>query len=258
MILQEQMTIVSIREVADRIYEMVLEGSLVNEISSPGQFVHIRVNDTYEPLLRRPISIASYERDSRRMTLLFRAEGRGTGLLALTPPGSAVNVLGPLGNGFSPDHSEPGSTALLIGGGIGVPPLYQLSKELTARGVQCIHVLGFQSASAVFYEKEFAALGGTRIVTADGTAGEQGFVTDSLRRDPAEFSVYYTCGPAPMLHAIQAAYPDKPGYLSFEQRMGCGIGACFACVCKTQDSDTRPYVKVCSDGPVFPAGVVAI
>ncbi|WJY28794.1 MULTISPECIES: dihydroorotate dehydrogenase electron transfer subunit [Sporosarcina] len=258
MILQDKMVIRSKRQLADRIMEMELEGELAAEITSPGQFVHIRVTDTYEPLLRRPISIASYDRDRRRMTIIFRAEGRGTQILAEKAVGISVDVLGPLGNGFPSGQPKPGETVLLVGGGIGVPPLYQLSKELTAAGVRVVHVLGFQTASAVFYEQEFSALGETRIVTADGTAGEKGFVTDSLRAHPVDFSVYYTCGPTPMLSAVQEAYAGKPGYLSFEQRMGCGIGACFACVCETKETDSRPYVKVCSDGPVFPAGVVAI
>ena len=258
MILQDQMTIRATRRIAENIIEMVLEGHLVNEIVSPGQFVHVRVSDTYEPLLRRPISIASFDKDRQQMTLIFRAEGRGTQLLAEKLTGAVVNVLGPLGNGFSAETSNAGETALLIGGGIGVPPLYQLSKELTAKGVQCIHVLGFQTASAVFYKEQFEALGETRIVTVDGTAGETGFVTDSLMQNPVDFTTYYTCGPTPMLHAIQQAYPTQSGYCSFEQRMGCGIGACFACVCKTQEGQQEPYVKVCSDGPVFPAGVVAL
>ena len=258
MIVQNRMAICSTRQIADNIIEMVLTGNLVNEIASPGQFVHIRVTDTFEPLLRRPISIASFDKEKEQMTLIFRAEGRGTQLLAAKQIGAEVDVLGPLGNGFSADNSAEGETALLIGGGIGVPPLYQLSKELTAKGVHCVHILGFQSATAVFYEEEFAALGQTRIVTADGSAGEQGFVTDSLARNLVDFTTYYTCGPTPMLHAVQQAFHDKQGFLSFEQRMGCGIGACFACVCETQTGQDMPYVKVCSDGPVFPAGVVAI
>ena len=258
MILQDQMTIRASRHIAENIVEMVLEGKLVKEIESPGQFVHVRVSDTYEPLLRRPISIASINREAEQMTLIFRAEGRGTQLLATKLVGATVNVLGPLGNGFSAEHSAAGETALLVGGGIGVPPLYQLSKELTAKGVQCIHILGFQTASAVFYEEEFAALGETRIVTVDGSLGEQGFVTDSLIHNPVDFTTYYTCGPTPMLRAMQQSFPSQKGYLSFEQRMGCGIGACFACVCETQKGQEQPYVKVCSDGPVFPAGVVSI
>lgn len=258
MILQDRMKICKTRQIANNIIEMVLEGSLVKEIASPGQFVHIRVTDTFEPLLRRPISIASYDKKHEQLTLIFRAEGKGTQLLAAKAVGDTLNVLGPLGNGFSADHSESGETALLIGGGIGVPPLYQLSKELTAKGVKCVHVLGFQTATAVFYEEEFAALGETRIVTADGSAGESGFVTDSLARNPVDFTTYYTCGPTPMLHAVQQAFQEQKGFLSFEQRMGCGIGACFACVCETQQGQAAAYVKVCSDGPVFPAGVVAI
>lgn len=258
MILQDQMTIRANEQIAENIFEMVLEGRIVNEIVSPGQFVHVRVSDTYEPLLRRPISIASFDKEKQQMTLIFRAEGKGTQLLANKLIGMEVNVLGPLGNGFSADTSNAGETALLIGGGIGVPPLYQLSKELTAKGVHCIHVFGFQTASAVFYKEKFEALGETRIVTVDGTVGETGFVTDSLLRGPVEFDTYYTCGPTPMLQAVERTFPTHKGFCSFEQRMGCGIGACFACVYQTQEGQEQPYVKVCSDGPVFPAGVVAL
>ena len=258
MIIQDRMVIMSHKMVAHNIYEMKLTGKLVGEITSPGQFVHIRVSDSYEYLLRRPISIASIDEEASEMTILYRAEGRGTIELSKKREGDDVDVLGPLGNGFPINETVQGDTAILIGGGIGVPPLYELSKQLTANGVTCIHVLGFQSENVVFYEKEFAALGETHIVTVDGSKGSAGFVTTVMATLGNEFSTYYSCGPMPMLEAVQNMYIGKKGFLSFEQRMGCGIGACFACVCQTTEGSEKAYIKVCSDGPVFPAGMVSI
>lgn len=258
MIIQDRMTITSHKMIAQHIFEMKLTGKLVGEITSPGQFVHIRVSDAFELLLRRPISIASIDREMNEMTILYRAEGQGTIELSKKREGDEVDVLGPLGNGFPVEETNPGETAVLVGGGIGVPPLYELSKQLTAKGITCIHVLGFQSKDVVFYEEEFSALGETHIVTVDGSQGTAGFVTTVMESLGNDFSTYYSCGPMPMLEAVQNMYKGKKGFLSFEQRMGCGIGACFACVCETTEGNDQAYIKVCSDGPVFPAGVVAI
>ncbi len=134
---------------------MTLSGKLVHEITSPGQFVHIRVSDSYEMLLRRPISIASINEEANEFTILYRAEGQGTKALATKREGDIVDVLGPLGNGFPVEETKAGETAFLIGGGIGVPPLYELSKQLTAKGVTCVHILGFQSEDVVFYKEAF-------------------------------------------------------------------------------------------------------
>jgi dihydroorotate dehydrogenase electron transfer subunit len=258
MIIQDKMIVKSQIELAHNIFEMTLSGKLVDEITSPGQFVHIRVSDSYEMLLRRPISIAAIDRAANEITILYRAEGQGTRALSTRRDGDIVDVLGPLGNGFPVEETKAGETAFLIGGGIGVPPLYELSKQLTAKGVTCVHVLGFQSENVVFYNEEFKALGETHIVTVDGTAGTLGFVTNVMEKLGTDFSTYYSCGPMPMLNAVEKMYEGKKGFLSFEQRMGCGVGACFACVCETTDGSEKNYIKVCSDGPVFPAGVVAI
>ncbi len=258
MILQDIMVVQSHKELAHNIFELKLTGKLVKEIESPGQFVHVRVSDSYDMLLRRPISIASIDEDASEITLLYRAEGDGTKALSKKREGDTVDVLGPLGIGFPVEETAAGETAFLIGGGIGVPPLYELSKQLTAKGVTCVHVLGFQSENVVFYEEEFKALGETHIVTVDGSAGTQGFVTNVMAKLGNDFATYYSCGPMAMLNAVQIAYQDKKGFLSFEQRMGCGVGACFACVCETTDKSDKAYIKVCSDGPVFPAGVVKI
>ena len=178
-------------------------------------------------------------------------------MLSELRPGMDVDILGPLGNGFPVDEVSKGDTALLVGGGIGVPPLYELSNQLVEKGVKVIHVLGFQTASAVFYEDEFVKNGETYITTVDGSYGRKGFVTDVMQE--LQFDCIYTCGPTPMLRAIEQNYQDKKVFLSLEERMGCGIGACFACVCKQKDDPTGvAYKKVCSDGPVFRAGEVLI
>lgn len=252
MIRKEWMTVTSQRNIANCIYELTVRGDMVASME-PGQFVHIRTGDSFEPLLRRPISIAAVNPEKSEFTMLYRTEGRGTEVLATKRAGDTIDVLGPLGNGFPIGEAE--RKAVLIGGGIGVPPLYELARQLNARGIETVHVLGFETAEAVFYEKEFSALGETYITTVDGTHGTKGFVTHVMNELPTDFDVYYSCGPSPMLKAVEEQYRDKKGFLSYEQRMGCGIGACFACVCKTNDE--RDYVKVCSDGPVFPAKVVA-
>ena len=257
MIRNERMTVVHQAKIAHNIFELTLQGELVQEMA-PGQFVHVRVGESFEPLLRRPISIANINNETKEFTMIYRAEGRGTELLSKKQAGDTVDVLGPIGNGFPVDAVQPGGTALLVGGGIGVPPLHELAKQLNARGVRTIHVLGFQSENVTFYEEEFSKLGDTYYVTADGTKGTKGFVTNLLDELQPEFDVFYSCGPLPMLKALEAQFPDKPGYLSFEERMACGIGACFACVCNTTEKHEKDYVKVCSDGPVFPKGVVAL
>ncbi|AQQ53780.1 dihydroorotate dehydrogenase electron transfer subunit [Planococcus lenghuensis] len=251
MIQKEWMTVTNQRNIANRIYELTVRGGMVASME-PGQFVHIRTGDSFEPLLRRPISIAAINPEKSEFTMLYRVEGRGTEVLAAKRAGDKIDVLGPLGNGFPIGEAK--QKAVLIGGGIGVPPLYELACQLNARGVETVHVLGFETAEAVFYEKEFSVLGETHITTVDGTHGIKGFVTHVMNELPTDFDVYYSCGPSPMLKAVEELYVDKKGFLSYEQRMGCGIGACFACVCKTNDE--RDYVKVCSDGPVFPAKVV--
>jgi dihydroorotate dehydrogenase electron transfer subunit len=259
MIKTEEMKIVSQRKIARSIYELTLEGELVAEMREPGQFVHVKTGSGLEPLLRRPISISSINEKENRFTMVYRAEGRGTELLSQKDIQDHVDILGPLGNGFPVEEAAEGSTVLVVGGGIGVPPLYELSKRLIENGISVIHVLGFQTKDQVFYEEEFAKLGETYIVTADGSHGHMGFVTDVIRKLTDEFSVIYSCGPTPMLRALEKEYGHKKLFLSLEERMGCGIGACFACVCHTADDPGGySYKKVCTDGPVFRAGEVVI
>ena len=257
MIQKELCKVLSQKEIASDIYELTINGELVSQIKTPGQFVHLKVSNGLDPLLRRPISISSYNFEQNSLTMIYRKDGKGTSMLAELRPGMFVDILGPLGNGFPVDEVSIGDTALLVGGGIGVPPLYELSNQLVAKGVKVIHVLGFQTASAVFYEEEFLKNGETYVATADGSYGRKGFVTDVMKE--LQFDCIYTCGPTPMLRAIEQNYQDKKVFLSLEERMGCGIGACFACVCKKKDDPTGvSYKKVCSDGPVFRAGEVLI
>jgi dihydroorotate dehydrogenase electron transfer subunit len=257
MIKKELCKIISQKEIAKDIFQLTVEAEFVNEIKAPGQFVHIRVDKSFDPLLRRPISISSVDSFNSQFTMIYRKEGKGTTLLAEKGQGILLDILGPLGNGFPVNEVREGETALLVGGGIGVPPLYELSKQLVAKGVKVIHVLGFQTESAVFYEDEFLENGETYITTVDGSYGSKGFVTDIIK--DLDFDCLYTCGPTPMLKAIEKGYGHKKVFLSLEERMGCGVGACFACVCKcSSDSNDVSYKKVCSDGPVFRAGEVLI
>ncbi|RDU38510.1 dihydroorotate dehydrogenase electron transfer subunit [Neobacillus piezotolerans] len=258
MITKEMCKVVSQEQIAHSVFKLTLKGRLSSK-AKPGQFVHVKTGGAGGPLLRRPISLASIDRDNGSFTMIFRVSGEGTALLSKCGPGMEVDVLGPLGNGFPVSEAVPGTTAILVGGGIGVPPLYELSRQLVENGVYVVHVLGFQTASAVFYEKEFALLGPTFIATADGSYGRKGFVTDIISGEQLEFDTLFACGPVPMLKALEKGFPDKKAYLSLEERMGCGIGACFACVCRVQDDQNgHSYRKVCSDGPVFRAGEVVI
>lgn len=259
MIKKDWLTIRSQKTIATDIMELTCSGSLVKQMSEPGQFLHLRVDSGDELLLRRPISICDVDVERETVTMLYRVEGKGTKRLSLKLEGEKIDVLGPLGNGFPLGATDRGETAILVGGGIGVPPLYYLSKQLKERGVNVIHVLGFQSKENVFYEEEFSQLGETYIVTVDGTYGEKGFVTDVIKEKKLAFDTMYTCGPTPMLSALQTAYHNKRLFLSLEERMGCGIGACFACVCHVVgDEAGTSYRKVCTDGPVFPVGEVVL
>ena len=166
MIKQERMKVVAQQSIAKHIFELTVEGSIVDEMAEPGQFVHVRVADSFEPLLRRPISIASIDKENKQFTMIYRAEGRGTQILADKRAGDEIDVLGPLGHGFPVKQAE--KKAFLIGGGIGVPPLYELAKQLNSRGIETVHILGFESKQSIFYEEKFKALGDTHIATVDG------------------------------------------------------------------------------------------
>ena len=231
--------ILTIREnvpVTSCVYRMRLEGVDL-EAQNPGGFVNIRLDGL---LLRRPISV--YDSEPGSLTILYKVVGKGTEQMAAMKPGEVLDVLTGLGNGY--DLSKSGETPVLLGGGVGVPPLYLLAKKLIAEGKKPQAVLGFNTAAEVFGEAEFKALGcGVTVTTADGSYGVKGFVTDAL---PAEYSYFYTCGPEPMLRAVYRA-TKTTGQLSFEERMGCGFGACMGCSCKT----ITGYKRICREGPVL-------
>jgi dihydroorotate dehydrogenase electron transfer subunit len=257
MIKQENCKIVSNRLIAESVFELVLSGEITADMTEPGQFVHMKVTEGFDPLLRRPISIAAIDKESKTFTIIYRKQGRGTSLLAQKKAGDEVDILGPLGNGFPVEEAKVGNTAVLVGGGVGVPPMFELAKQLAHKGVSVISIIGFQSASNVFYEKQLAKYGEVFVTTADGSYGKKGYVTEILSEIQAD--IVFACGPTPMLRAIESGGYAPKTYLSLEERMGCGIGACFACVCHTkEDPHGFAYKKVCSDGPVFAAGEVVI
>lgn len=231
------------RVLAQDVYEMRLTGP-TGALRRPGQFVNIKIDGFY---LRRPISVCDW--DTEGMTLIYKVLGRGTARLSQYAPGTTLDLLTGLGNGFDTAPAA-GHKVALVGGGVGVPPLYGLAKALLAAGNTPLVALGFRSAADVFYTDAFAALGcPVHLTTEDGTAGTQGFVTGPLAT--ADYSYYYTCGPHAMLQAVYTAGAARgaTGQLSFEERMGCGFGACMGCSCHTQSGAKR----VCMEGPVFPA-----
>lgn len=234
---QEIFTVGSQEKIAKDVIKIVLCGS-TDEITAPGQFVNIKLDGFY---LRRPISVCDY--DEKTLTLIYKTVGEGTRALSRCENGSQLDILVGLGNGY--DLSVSGEKPLLIGGGVGVPPLYNLCKRLTADGKKVTAILGFNSTDDVFYEKEFAALGAKVFVTtADGSYGKKGFVTDAM--GDIKYSHFYTCGPEPMLKSVYNTSTTS-GQLSFEERMGCGFGACMGCSCKTKYGAKR----ICKDGPVL-------
>ncbi len=233
---QEILTITENVPVTSCVYRMRLEGADL-EAQNPGGFVNIRLDGLF---LRRPISV--YDSEPGSLTILYKVVGKGTEQMAAMKPGETLDVLTGLGNGY--DLSKSGETPVLLGGGVGVPPLYLLAKKLIAEGKKPQAVLGFNTAAEVFGEAEFKALGcGVTVATADGSYGVKGFVTDAL---PEEYSYFYTCGPEPMLRAVYRATKTS-GQLSFEERMGCGFGACMGCSCKT----ITGYKRICREGPVM-------
>lgn len=221
------------------VHRMILEGD-TQWIDRPGQFVNIELDGFY---LRRPISICDY--DDRTITLIYKVVGSGTEVMSRMTAGAKLDLLTGLGNGFDPavECRRP----LLVGGGVGVPPLYRLAKELSARGREVTVALGFNTAAEIFHDDEFRALGAKVFVsTADGSKGTKGFVTDAIRENAVEFDYFYACGPMPMLRALCECC-EQNGELSFEERMGCGFGACMGCSCKTLAGNKR----ICKDGPVM-------
>lgn len=224
-------------KIADGVYKMVLSGD-TSAITAPGQFVNIQLSGRF---LRRPISVCDY--DDETLTLIYKVVGKGTAQMSEMLPGERLDLLTGLGNGY--DLSKSGEKPLLIGGGVGVPPMYNLCKKLIAEGKMVTVILGFNAKGDVFYQEEFEKLGAAVFVTtADGSYGTKGFVTDVMKN--LDYSFFYTCGPEPMFRAIHKI-AKAPGQYSFEERMGCGFGACMGCSCKTLTGNKR----ICKEGPVM-------
>lgn len=230
-------TLKSNEKIASGTFKMVLTGDC-SDITVPGRFVNIALPGRY---LRRPISVCDVNGDD--LTLIYKVVGGGTGQMAGLAPGTELDLLTGLGNGF--DLSKSGDRPLVIGGGVGLPPLYLLTKRLIAQGKRPVLLMGFNRADEVFYREEFEALCPVYLSTADGSAGVKGFVTDLLP-SAGEYSYFFACGPLPMLKALMEVAVTG-GQLSFEERMGCGFGACMGCSRKTVNG----YKRVCKDGPVF-------
>ena len=228
--------ILSNEALTDSVYKMVLGGD-TSAITASGQFVNIQLDGLF---LRRPISVCDY--DEKTLTIIYKVVGKGTEAMSRMVSGK-LDILTGLGNGY--DLSVSGENPVLIGGGVGVPPMYNLAKKLLEQGKKVTVILGFNTKNEIFYEEEFKMLGCTVLVTTvDGSYGIKGFVTDALKDVP--YTYFYTCGPEPMLKAIYKASATS-GQMSFEERMGCGFGACMGCSCKTLTG----YKRICKDGPVM-------
>ncbi len=225
----------------ENVFKSVFAGD-TSGITNPGQFVNVKIDGLY---LRRPISVCDKEEGA--LTLVYKVVGKGTAALSEAKPGAKFDVLTGLGNGY--DLSLSGNAPLLVGGGVGVPPLYYLAKKLIEKGIKPFVALGFNRKEEVFFQKEFEALGAkVALATVDGSQGVKGFVTNVL---PENYSYFYACGPEPMLKALYNATTSE-GELSFEERMGCGFGACMGCSCKTITGNKR----ICKDGPVLKKGEI--
>ena len=230
-----ELTILENRPVARQVFQMTLKGA---GPCRPGQFVNLLLDGLY---LRRPISV--FDSEDGRLTILYKVVGRGTEQMKELKPGASLDVLTGLGNGY--DLSLAGDRPLLVGGGVGIPPLYWLARELKKGGKDVTVILGFNKKEEIFYQKEFEDLGVRVLVTTvDGSCGIGGFVTEAMKN--LCYTYFYTCGPEPMLKAVYKASAG-PGEMSFERRMGCGFGACMGCSCRTLTGNKR----ICREGPVM-------
>ena len=224
------------KKLVENVYKMVLVGD-TSDITACGQFINIQLDGLY---LRRPISVCDC--DETAVTIIYKVVGHGTEQMSKMVVGDTLDVLTGLGNGY--DLSLSGDKPVLLGGGVGVPPLYMLAKKLVAQGKKFSVILGFNTQCEVFYEQEFKDLGcDVTVTTVDGSYGVKGFVTNAY---PNDYTYFYTCGPEPMLKAIYKTSKTS-GQMSFEERMGCGFGACMGCSCKT----IAGYKRICKDGPVM-------
>ena len=228
--------ILSNTPLTDNVYKMVLGGD-TSAITASGQFVNIQLDGFY---LRRPISVCDY--DENTLTIIYKVVGKGTAAMSGMTDGE-LDILTGLGNGY--DLTVSGDQPVLVGGGVGVPPMYNLAKKFIADGKKVTVILGFNTKSEIFYEEEFKSLGcNVFVTTVDGSYGIQGFVTDALKQ--ISYTYFYSCGPEPMLKALHKVSTTS-GQMSFEERMGCGFGACMGCSCKTLTG----YKRICKEGPVM-------
>ena len=229
--------IISNKALTESVFQMVLKGD-TTAITAPGQFVNIQLEGLY---LRRPISVCDVDGDM--LTIVYKAVGKGTEQMSHMCAGEKLDVLTGLGNGY--DLTLSGDKPVLLGGGVGVPPMYLLAKELLKQGKKVSVILGFNTKSEIFYEQEFKDLGcDVTVTTVDGSYGTKGFVTTVL--ETMDYTYFYTCGPEPMLKAVYKT-SNTSGQMSFEKRMGCGFGACMGCSCKTLTG----YKRICKEGPVM-------
>lgn len=235
--LQTVFEIKSNEKIAKDVYKMVLLGD-TSDLKKPGQFVNIKLDGFF---LRRPISVCDY--DENLLILIYKVVGAGTEVMSKMCQGEKLDILTGLGNGF--DTSKSSDNPVVIGGGVGVPPMFNLARKLIEEGKKVTAVLGFNKEEEIFYKDEFEKLGAKVLIsTVDGSVGTKGFVTDAMKE--IDFSYTYCCGPEPMLKAVYNA-SDKDGQFSFEERMGCGFGACMGCSCKTKYGNKR----ICKEGPVL-------
>lgn len=249
-------TVVSQKEIAEQIYDLWLETELAKEVR-PGQFAAVYPKDA-STLLPRPISICEADKEKGRLRMVYRVAGKGTKEFSSYQPGDKVDILGILGNGFPLEKAE-GKKVFLMGGGIGIPPMLQLAKELNAKKQI---IVGYRNQD-LFLAEDLRQNGEVYIATEDGSVGSKGNVMDAIRDNDLEADVIMACGPMPMLRAIKKYAQEKgiEAYISLEERMACGVGACLGCVCKTKEVDHHSHVnnaRICTDGPVFEAKEVDI
>ncbi len=248
--------VVSQQEIAEQIYDLWLETELAAD-AKPGQFVAVYPKDK-STLLPRPISICEADKEKGRLRLVYRIAGKGTAEFAAYQTGDTVEILGVLGNGFPLEKAE-GKKVFLMGGGIGIPPMLQLAKQLQADKQI---VVGYRNQD-LFLQKDLEKYGSVYVATEDGSVGSKGNVMDAIRENHLQADVIMACGPMPMLRAIKKYAEENhiEAYISLEERMACGVGACLGCVCKTKEVDHHSHVnnaRICTDGPVFEAKEVDI
>ncbi|MCR4791548.1 MAG: dihydroorotate dehydrogenase electron transfer subunit [Lachnospiraceae bacterium] len=249
--------------IAPGIYDLRIETALASEAHA-GQFVGVFTKDS-SALLPRPISICGVSDDKRSIRLVYRVAGKGTDEFSRLEEGDEASILGVLGNGYDIEKlagisGSDSSKVLLLGGGIGIPPMLELAKELHAAGVKVISVMGYRD-DRTFLLDEFTSVSETYVATEDGSLGTKGNVLDAVRENRIEFDAVCACGPLPMLRAIKEFAGEKPAFISLEERMACGVGACLGCVVKTKEVDHHSHVnnaRICTDGPVFEASEVEI